>query len=173
MTDVIPFLEAYKHCPRCAGSLKRVDTYLMCDRCGFHVYNNPLACNAAIIENEKGEILLVKRKYDPLKGYWDLPGGFIEPGEDLKMSVEREVKEELGVDVRVGELVGHYADTYDYQGVRRPSYCAVVVATIQSGEPQPLDDAELITYFSKKDVLKQRFAFPMLKIAVTEYLQRT
>ncbi len=56
----------YKFCPKCGEKLiAQKENFLRCEKCGFHFYINPLPCNAVIIENEKGEIMLVKRKFDP------------------------------------------------------------------------------------------------------------
>lgn len=60
------------------------------------------------IFNDNGEILL-QRRGDTNK--WGFPGGAIELGETPEMAVIREVKEETGLDVEVGDLVGIYTDT--------------------------------------------------------------
>jgi len=58
-----------------------------------------------IIKNDKGEILLSKRKKEFGFGEWELPGGHIEFGETFEQCVTRECKEELGINVRVSKLV--------------------------------------------------------------------
>ena len=50
-------------------------------------------------------VLLVKRGQEPLKGRWSLPGGVVETGEELSSAVVREVREETGLEVRVGPVV--------------------------------------------------------------------
>lgn len=52
-----------------------------------------------------GEVLIVKRKYDPLAGQWSLPGGGVELGETLEDSVVREMREETGLDIEVGPVI--------------------------------------------------------------------
>jgi ADP-ribose pyrophosphatase YjhB (NUDIX family) len=52
------------------------------------------------------ELLMVKRGKDPGKGLWSLPGGRVERGEYLADALRREVREETGLDVTVGDLVG-------------------------------------------------------------------
>jgi mutator protein MutT len=48
---------------------------------------------------EHGNLLLVERAKDPLKGYWSLPGGIVEAGEKLEDAIRREVQEETGLEV--------------------------------------------------------------------------
>ena len=58
------------------------------------------------IINDKGEILLLKRRKEPYIGIWALPGGSIEFGEHLEEAIEREIKEETNIDVRFVSLKG-------------------------------------------------------------------
>ena len=48
---------------------------------------------------DEGQLLIVERGKEPLKGYWSLPGGILEVGETLKAGIRREVLEETGLDV--------------------------------------------------------------------------
>lgn len=57
-----------------------------------------------------GQIVLVKRKYDPYKGQWALPGGGVEIGETVEQAAIREAKEETGLDVRLVRLAGVYSE---------------------------------------------------------------
>jgi len=55
--------------------------------------------------DQMGRVLLVQRGHEPAKGLWSLPGGSLEPGESLSDAIRREMCEETGLDVVVGEEV--------------------------------------------------------------------
>jgi 8-oxo-dGTP diphosphatase len=65
-----------------------------------------IACVGAIITDAGGRLLLIRRGHEPGRGLWSLPGGRVEPGETDEQAVAREVREETGLSVRPGRLVG-------------------------------------------------------------------
>jgi len=62
----------------------------------------------AVIEDDKGNIILIKRKYPPYKGHYALPGGFIKYDENPKQALFREVREETNLDVKIVKKIGIY-----------------------------------------------------------------
>ena len=60
----------------------------------------------AVIEDERGNVVLIKRKYPPFKDYYALPGGFIEKGETPKKAIKREVKEETNLNIEIIKKIG-------------------------------------------------------------------
>lgn len=67
-----------------------------------------LAVDGVVFKNHS--VLLIKRRNEPFKGFWALPGGFVEYGERVEDSVVREVFEETGLKTKVDKLVGVYSD---------------------------------------------------------------
>lgn len=65
---------------------------------------HPLVGVGALIHDLEGRVLLIKRKFEPNKGKWSLPGGLLETGETLEEAGRREVREELGIEMKVEKL---------------------------------------------------------------------
>ena len=93
---------------------------------------------AAIIRRDE-ELLLTRRKADVhLPNLWEFPGGKVEPGESLSTALEREIREELGLRVRV--LDEFYATTHHYAS--RSVDLHFFNCTILEGEPRAIEVAE-------------------------------
>lgn len=65
-----------------------------------------VACVGGVVHDAAGRLLLIRRGTEPGRGLWSVPGGRVEPGESLAEAVEREVREETGLPVRAGAVVG-------------------------------------------------------------------
>ncbi|MCD6512165.1 MAG: NUDIX hydrolase [Thermoplasmata archaeon] len=91
-----------------------------------------------------GKILLIKRKNEPFKGKWALPGGFVEYGERCEDAAIREVREETGLNARIKKLVGVYSDPE-----RDPRGHTISVVYIMEGEGNEMagDDASDAKFF--------------------------
>jgi len=65
----------------------------------------PVLGVGAVILDDGDRVVLVKRAHEPLKGCWSLPGGAVEVGETLEAALTREVREETGLEIRIGPVV--------------------------------------------------------------------
>ena len=82
---------------------------------------------------QDGYILLARRSDAELNGKWEFPGGKVEPGETHEAALQRELREELGIDVAIGRQAG-YSD-FDIRNTRFRLTC--YYATIRHGQPIP------------------------------------
>lgn len=86
----------------------------------------------------RGRLLITQRHADShLGGCWEFPGGKREAGETFEQCLVREIREELGVEISVGELFEEIFHAYPEKSVHLKFFlCALL-----SGEPKPLDCA--------------------------------
>ena len=103
-----------------------------------HMSGSVIPCVGAVIKDDQGRLLLIKRGHAPGAGLWSLPGGRIEPGETDAEALVREMREETGLAVQTGRLIGT---------VRRPGQDGDVLdirdyaATVTGGTLRAGDDA--------------------------------
>lgn len=104
---------------------------------------------------KKNSVLLIKRKNDPFKDQWALPGGFVEYNEKTEDAVVREIYEETGLKTSVVKLLGVYSDPS-----RDPRGHTVSVIYILKNLDDKLcagDDAILAKFFNLDDLPKLAF----------------
>lgn len=110
----------YKFCPNCKTDLQRkiIDgkERFFCPSCDFIFWNNPKPVVSMLLQHNN-ELLMLKRATEPLKGYWCLPGGYINYEETPEQAIKREVKEEIGVEVSIECLIGVYQIDNDPRGI--------------------------------------------------------
>ncbi|MDO5664350.1 MAG: NUDIX domain-containing protein [Bacteroidia bacterium] len=111
-------LHQFYFCPKCGSEnfFENNDKSKKCSDCRFTYYFNSSAAVVAVIENEKGEILVARRAKDPAKGTFDLPGGFIDMNETAEEAVAREVHEETGLLITSPKYLFSIPNIYVYSG---------------------------------------------------------
>jgi 8-oxo-dGTP diphosphatase len=105
-----------------------------------------------------GQVLLIRRKSPPLEGEWSIPGGMLEVGENLREAVKRELAEETGVDVRVGQLIEVF-DRIFLDADARPEYHYVILdylCEVSSGTARAGSDASEVAWAAETDLDKFR-----------------
>ncbi|MGH2351635.1 MAG: NUDIX domain-containing protein [Chloroflexota bacterium] len=142
----------------------------VCPRCGW-VYFAKNALGAAILIERDSQVLLVQRAHDPYAGWWMLPAGFVEYGEDAAATAVREAEEECALDVRLTGVFGVYFGTDD---PRNPSYLIVHNATPEPVDAEPIagDDAAAVGWF-KRDALPEPIAFEGHRAALADWASGT
>ena len=114
-----------------------------------------MPCVGAIVHDDEARLLVVRRRNEPGRGLWSVPGGRVEPGESDAAAVEREVLEETGLHVVVGLRVGSVLrDGPAAAGGGRTTYdirdhaCSVVGPT----SPVAGDDAEEVRWVTRDEL---------------------
>jgi 8-oxo-dGTP diphosphatase len=117
------------------------------------VTHPPIDVVAGIVRRDDGRLLISQRMpEDTLGGYWEFPGGKVEPGEDLKVALRRELVEELGIDTEIGAEIHQIVHAYPDRDVRLFFYEARII----SGEPQKLEVADL-RWVTLDDLMNYQF----------------
>ncbi|OGH12357.1 MAG: hypothetical protein A2857_01325 [Candidatus Levybacteria bacterium RIFCSPHIGHO2_01_FULL_36_15] len=113
------FEKPYKFCPNCKTKLVRKNVecrkLLSCLKCSFVFWNNPKPV-VSVLLNDGKKILMLKRANEPFKNFWCFPGGFMDYGETPETAIKREAKEEIGLDIKIGKLIGVYSINNDPRG---------------------------------------------------------
>jgi mutator protein MutT len=161
----------YKFCPVCGkATIEKSPILSVCSVCDFHFYQNPIPTTGVIIVNKENKVLLVKRKFPPKKGFWDIPGGFIEKGETAEGSLRRELKEEIGFSPKKLAYFSSYPSQYSYQGVNYSTLCLIYFAKIKSQKIKIGDDVAGFKWFSYKEIPFDSLAFSFIKEAIRDSL---
>lgn len=157
--EASPYFAGWRHCPRCGSErLELEGAEATCPDCGNKVHANPAPTASAIVLDDRARVLLARRANDPGAGLWDLLGGFVGEGEDGLEALRRELREEIGVQIKPGEFVGAFPDTYGDDGIYTLNlYWTAVIA---SGEPTPNEELDEVAWFAP-DALppREEFAF--------------
>ena len=139
----------YIYCPRCAAFLTEELRFgkvrPVCPACGWIHFVDPKVAAAVLIEQE-GRVLLVRRGNEPFRGKWTLPAGFINGGEDPAEAAARECMEETGLNVRVTQVLDIISGREHPRGA---DFIIVYRAEVLSGELKADDDADAVEWFSR------------------------
>jgi ADP-ribose pyrophosphatase YjhB (NUDIX family) len=124
-----------------------------------------MRCVGAVVHDSAGRLLVIRRGHPPGEGLWSLPGGRVEPGEADAAAVVRELREETGLEVTPGALIG---------SVTRPGPAGVTydihdyAATVTGGMLRAGDDAAEVRWATDLE-LRVLPTTPGLLEALTEW----
>ncbi len=144
-----------KFCARCGARLILKEhegrQRPVCPRCGRVVYYDPKLAAACVIERD-GKTLMVRRAVQTGYGLWSMPGGYVDRGEPVETAAAREVEEEAGLLVEIGQLIGLFSDAGNPVVVA--AYAATEVGGVLAPGPESLD----VGFFALDDL--PPLAFP-------------
>lgn len=161
----------FRFCPRCAGrlNLKLLKAgepeRLVCEQCEYVFFLDPKVAAGTIFAIE-GKIVLARRAIEPAYGKWVFPGGFVDRGETIEAAALRETREEVSVDVALGELL----NVYSYQ--HTPVVVLVYAAEVIGGEPVAADECLEVHSYEPGKIPWDELAFPSTRDALRDYIRR-
>jgi 8-oxo-dGTP diphosphatase len=160
---------AFRFCPRCGETLTSVlvkpgkPERRACPRCSFVQYRDPKVATGALFTLDGG-IVLVQRGIAPSYGKWVFPGGFVDLGERVEDAAIRETREEVGLDVKIDQLLNIY--TYEDSGVIVIAYAAHVIG----GQMEARDESLDAKVFPPAEIPWGELAFRSTHDAIKDYL---
>jgi ADP-ribose pyrophosphatase YjhB (NUDIX family) len=160
--------EDVKFCPRCGTGLEpqhRVGKVRpVCPRCDWIFFPDPKVA-AGVIVQQGAKVLLVRRTNNPKRGFWTLPVGFVDAGEDPAQAAVRECFEETGLHIRITDLLDVLTGQEHPQGA---NIIIVYRGDIIDGELLAGDDVDQAKFYSLDDL--PPLAFDTTLQIITSYL---
>ena len=164
------------YCPHCGNKTfsRKVRNQFQCSTCDFQYFHNVASASGVFIEC-LGDVLLLVRARDPSKGKFDVPGGFVDPGESAESSAFREIEEELGCTLDAPlTYLGSWPNTYDYAGIQYQTCDSFFMMRLESKPDIRACEEELSGYswIPISEIDPDGFAFPSTVLAATEFAKR-
>jgi ADP-ribose pyrophosphatase YjhB (NUDIX family) len=135
-------LDAWRFCPLCGEAIEKFEDRAECRGCGYVGYANAVPGVEAVCFDDRGRVLLGRRAFDPGRGLWDLPGGFLHEDEHPLDALRREIREETALEIEPLEFLGFWLEPYDGRIV----LCLPWTARV-SGEGRAGDDLVELRWF--------------------------
>ncbi len=158
-------LHLFRFCPRCGADLANAtNNPLRCGKCEFLYFFNPTVAAAAYIQNSLGEYLMIRRANEPAKGLYGIPGGFIDIGESAEEALQREVREEVNLEISEIQYLCSWKNDYFYREVSYPVCDLIFTAVAQNIEQvQALDAVDAYEWRRLESLHESGIAFPSIR----------
>jgi 8-oxo-dGTP diphosphatase len=157
----------YRYCPCCGGLLANKISSghmrLVCQDCRQTLYVNP-AVGVAVVVRRGEEVLWGRRRSGPYAGYWCIPCGYVEWGEEVRAAAGREFQEETGLIVELGPILSVHSNFHDAE---RLTVGLWFTGRVVGGALKAGDDLDRVGFFpisSPPGLL----AFPTDEVVLTE-----
>ena len=168
-------LKKFKYCPICGSSHFNISSEksCKCEDCGFEYFVNPSSANVAFILNEKGELLVERRKNNPAKGTLDLPGGFADMNETVEEGLRREVMEETGLEVTELKYMFSKPNTYHYSGVDIPTLDLFFSCKVKDdSKAKANDDAAECMWIPLNEIKTELFGLNSVRNGLIDFIKK-
>jgi mutator protein MutT len=165
--------KVFEFCPFCGAKsfLWDGEKAHKCASCGKKMYTNEAAATVALITNERGELLFIRRKFDPAKGMLDLPGGFVDLGETAEHAIVREVKEELNLEVSELQFFGSFPNQYLYGGLLYFTLDLTFICKVRDFSPLcAADDAAEVLFIAPEKVNPEDIGLASIKEVLKSFM---
>jgi ADP-ribose pyrophosphatase YjhB (NUDIX family) len=151
--SINPALADARFCPRCGQPADiSFPRSIACAHCGYAAYFNPKPVAGVIPVDDEDRVILLRRGFDPGRGRWTFPGGYVDLGESVQDAAHRETDEELGIAIELGRLVGVYSRAED-------RVVLVVFVARALGDPQTSPEAIEVRSFAQAEIPWDELAF--------------
>ncbi|WP_281613981.1 NUDIX domain-containing protein [Flammeovirga sp. SubArs3] len=163
--------EHISYCPKCGAKTFSFDKKrFVCSSCQFDLYINASAAVAALILNDNGELLLARRKFDPMKGTLDLPGGFVDVHETAENAIKREIKEELNLTITSLEYFCSFPNTYTFRENDYYTLDLTFICKVESLDDLRVnDDVSAVEFIEVKKIDTTEIGLSSIKTIVSTF----
>ncbi len=169
------FSTLFTYCPVCGSThfVQNNEKSKRCQSCGFVYYINASAAVAAFVVNDKKELLVCKRAKDPVKGTWDLPGGFVDKAESAEEALKREIQEELNAEVLEADYLFSLPNEYEYSGMTIPTLDMFFACKLNDTTGlKASDDVEACFFVPLSELNPELFGLKSIKKAVSLFMEQ-
>lgn len=149
----------FTYCPFCGADLQRRTaagkSRMACPDCSFVHWRNPGVGAAVVVRDGDGRVLLIRRGPEATQpGFWAVPAGFVDYGEEIRAAAARELREETGLIAEVGDAIFVASNFHD------PAKLTVGIwfeGTVVGGTLRAGDDADDADWFPLDDLPELAF----------------
>ena len=164
--------EHFHHCPRCGlAQSPPAGNVFTCAGCGFTLHFSAANAAAVFVERDDRRVLLVRRAKDPARGKLAPPGGFVDIGETAEDAARREIREEVGLELRHLRVLCSQPNSYFYKDVTYPVLDLFFTAqAVDADRARALDDVESLCWIEPERIDPGEIAFASMRTALAVWL---